>query len=553
MRLRDRVEALLQANHITKAFGARPLLRDLSFVVHDGETLAVVGPNGAGKSTLLRLLAGELAPDRGHVDAPGEPRIAVLRQGYAGRERDTIAIVFPALFGASVRAARLADAATRLATAANADVAARAGAEYDALLAALESGEDGAAEAPWDELALRPLAPDTPVGALSGGELTKLGLLAIVASRSGVLLLDEPTNHLDTAGAEWTERYLAAFDGPAVVVSHDRALLDAVADRLLALDPARDAPPEIFTGGYSDYADELERRRAAQWAAYGRQRREERRVKRQIAEIETRGRFWERRFVRTASNRKSVKVARRAVTQKARLERQIASTEYVERPAKAAGGFHGAFASGERSASTLAAVEGVTLGVGGRTLVVEASFTVRRGERVVLTGANGSGKTTILRALLGEVPLLAGRVQLAPSARVGYLAQAQAALPDDDAATPLEIVRRASPPERPLAEAEAFNFLHRFLFGHDRARAPLRTLSYGERRRLELARLVLGGAGLLLLDEPTNHLDLAAREAFEHALSDFDGGALIVTHDRYFIDRFADAVWAIDRGRLRAV
>ncbi|MDA0365069.1 MAG: ABC-F family ATP-binding cassette domain-containing protein [Chloroflexi bacterium] len=544
---------MLQANHITKAFGARPLLRDLSFVVHDGETLGVVGPNGAGKSTLLRLLAGELAPDRGHVDAPGEPRIAVLRQGYAGRERDAIASVFPALFGVSVRAARLAEAATRLATAADAAAAARAGAEYDALLAAMESDGDGAAEAPWDELSLRPLAPETPVGSLSGGELTKLGLLAIVAARPGVLLLDEPTNHLDTAGAEWTERYLAAFGGPAVVVSHDRALLDTVADRILALDPSRDEPPEIFTGGYSDYADEQDRRRAEQWAAYGRQRREERRVKRQIAEIETRGRSWEQRFVRTASNRKSVKVARRAVTQKARLERQIASADHVERPVKAPGGFYGAFAAGERTASTLATVEAVTLVVGGRTLVVDASFTVRRGERVVLTGGNGSGKTTLLRALLGDVPPAGGRVQIAPSARVGYLAQAEAALRGDDAATPLEIVRRASPPERPLAEEDAFNFLHRFLFGHDQARAPLRTLSYGERRRLELARLVLGGAGLLLLDEPTNHLDLAAREAFEHALVEFGGGALIVTHDRYFIDRFADAVWAIDRGHLRAV
>ncbi len=560
----------IQAIAITKAFGPRIVLRGVSLVVNAGETLGVVGPNGRGKTTLLHVLAGTLAPDAGRVEVAAGARVALLAQGYAGREADPVGALFPALFGdasdagaarAAAPEARLAALGATLARERDPAALARAAEAYDALLREIEAGAAAAAAGPPGDadpvadaraaLGLRPVDAGTPARDVSGGELAKLGLLDLVARRPDVLLLDEPTNHLDLAGAEWVESLIDGFAGPVVVVSHNRALLDAVCDGILDLDPAAaDGPPAVFPGAYSDYAADRARRVAEQWAAYGRQQREERRLRKEIAAAETRGRGLERRFVRAATNRPSIKIARRATTLKARLERRLTSGEHVERPAKPAAGLGGGFAAGERSASRVLALEGVALDVAGRRLLEAASLVVRRGERVVLMGANGSGKSTLLRAVLGEHAPAAGRVVVPPSVRVGYLPQEQVVDAAADGATPVDVLRRAAPAGRPLSEADAYNYLHRFLFGHDQARAPLSRLSYGERRRLALARLVLGGAHLLLLDEPTNHLDLPAREAFEQAFDGFDGGALIVTHDRYFIERFADVAWSIEEGRL---
>jgi ATP-binding cassette subfamily F protein 3 len=196
-------------------------------------------------------------------------------------------------------------------------------------------------------------------------------------------------------------------------------------------------------------------------------------------------------------------------------------------------------------------VEGreVVIAAGGRTLFVIDDLVIPRGTRIVLTGRNGSGKTTLLRALLREERPAGGELSVSPSTRIGYLPQHDLETLEQDASTPVEVIRQAVA----VDEAEAFNLLHRFLFGHDRASTPLRALSYGERRRLSLARIVLGGANLLLLDEPTNHLDLPSRESFEAALESFEGTWLAVTHDRYFAERLAEEVWAIEDGRLVVV
>jgi ATPase subunit of ABC transporter with duplicated ATPase domains len=249
--------------------------------------------------------------------------------------------------------------------------------------------------------------------------------------------------------------------------------------------------------------------------------------------------------------KRAKKVARRAVTLKARLERQAESVGHVERPEKAVHGLEGNFAGGERSTAILVSATGVALEVAGRRLVDGVSFDIRRGERVALIGDNGSGKTTLVRTILGQAQVAAGRLTLAGSARTGYLAQEDdiAANPAYTSLTAVEFLRR----HRPMPEAEAFNYLHRFLFGHGLLRTPLGAMSYGERRRLALAVLVLGGANLLLLDEPTNHLDLPSREAFEAAFASYDGAALVVTHDRYFIERFATRVLALEGGRLLEV
>jgi ATPase subunit of ABC transporter with duplicated ATPase domains len=405
---------------------------------------------------------------------------------------------------------------------------------------------------------------------LSGGELRKLALLHLVASEPDALLLDEPTNHLDARGIEWVEEHIAAFAGPVLVVSHDRALLDACADRIVELEMERPATVgsvragsvEVFRGNYSDYADERARREAELWERYERQQREERRLKRVVSAIESRSRNIEQRTINFHYRKRAAKVARRAVTLKARMEREAASADHVDRPAKPNGGFRGEFATTDAVSSgapygrgggapRLVSALNVALEVAGRRLVNEATFELRRGDRTVLMGANGSGKTTLLRAILGEHPLAEGELSVHPAAQPGYLPQEDAS--DSGAGesrlTALDLVRRSAA----ISEADAHNFLHRFLLGHDQVATPVDRLSYGERRRLALARLVLAGSNLLLLDEPTNHLDIPSREAFEGALVSYDGAAFIVTHDRYFIEQYADIVLELANGRLRRV
>jgi ATP-binding cassette subfamily F protein 3 len=531
---------MLTVAALHRELGGRMVLTNVSFSVGPGEVLGVVGPNGAGKTTLLRALAGIDAPDRGRVELPPGATIGHLAQGYAGREHEPVQAVFPAAFGADEASARLAVIAEALADTARDDEHSWLADEYDRLLASLSDQSSGIdAGAARGALGLRHIDPATPVHQLSGGELTKLGLIDLVASRPDVLLLDEPTNNLDIAGLEWLEAQVGRFPGVVVAVSHDRVFLDRCATKVLELD-ARGRGAELFAGNYSALLAEKERREAQQWTAFERQQREEAQLRQAIHKIETRARGIEQRTIDFAKRKKALKIARRAVTLKARIERQLESGDHVERPEKRPHGFYGEFSARDGGASRLLAVDGVTVAIGDRVLAEGVTFTVNRGECVVLTGSNGSGKTTLLRVILGELPVEAGEVLLAPSARVGYLPQREDpdAIDIDGGRTPVELLRRAVP----MTEAEATNFLHQFLLGRDQVGTPVANLSYGERRRLGLALLIRGGADLLILDEPTNHLDLASREAFEQALANYNGASLVVSHDRRFIERFADLV-----------
>jgi len=341
---------------------------------------------------------------------------------------------------------------------------------------------------------------------------------------------------------------VARFAGAVLLVSHDRALLDACATSILELD-ARAHTAEMFAGNYSAYAAEKARREADQWQRYEQQQKQERHLRQVISNIETKARGIEQSTVDFAKRKKALKIARRAVTLKARVERQLESSEHVERPSKVVHGLGGRFAAEGGGPSTLLVAENVGLVVGGRELVEGLTFHVERGARLVVAGANGSGKTTLLRAILGQHPVSAGELRLASAAVVGYLAQQEQADQEGlalGALTPVEALRKTTA----MSEVEANNFLHRFLLGRDQLHTPLERMSYGERRRFAIASLIARGTNLLLLDEPTNHLDVASREAFEAALASYEGTAVVVTHDRYFIERFADEV--LDLGEFSA-
>jgi len=529
---------MLAIESVSKELGGRLVLSGVTFKVGRGATLGVVGPNGGGKTTLLRILSGELAPDSGRVELPPGARVGCLAQGSAGRDADAVAAVFPFAFERTTLADRLGEVAALLGSTRGHEFD-ELSREYDELLermAASQSGLD--LREARGELALRHVEPATVMGQLSGGELTKLGLLDLIAAQPDVLLLDEPTNHLDLAGLEWVEDTIGRFPGVAVVVSHDRVFLDRCASQVLELDGRGKA--ELFAGNYTSLLAEKARREADQRARYDRQERERAHLKRVVSAIESKTRGIENRTIDFAIRKKAAKVMRRGVTLRARLERELESTDHVDRPEKRMSGFYGEFANAEGGASRLLSVENVALDIDGQRLFEGLTFQAQRGECVIVSGPNGSGKTTLLRAILGEHPVADGELALSGSAHVGYLAQQDdPALGDMDAiTTPVQLLRRSTP----MPEAEAHNFLHRFLLGHEQATTPVSSLSYGERRRLALALLVRGGANLLILDEPTNHLDLGSREAFEAALEAYEGASIVVTHDRRFIERFADVL-----------
>jgi len=532
---------MLTVQNLRRELGGRTVLNGVSFSLERGELLGVVGPNGAGKTTLLRILAGLDHPDSGVVTlAPGSA-VGYLRQGFAGREHETAGSAFPRAFASADAARGLERLSAALAHEADPARSDALAAEYDALLARISAGAGLDVPGARAALALEHIGPDTTLGALSGGELTRLGLLDLVAAAPDLLLLDEPTNNLDVAGLDWLEGALRGFRGAIIAVSHDRAFLDSCARQVLEL-RLHGAGAEVFAGNYSALLAEKARRAEEHRTAYERQQREEAQLKQAIHRIETRARGIENRTIDFAKRKKALKIARRAVTLKARIERQLESGSHIERPDEKPRAFYGGleFADLAGGAGRLVSVTGAALEIGGRRLFEGLSFSVNRGECVVISGPNGRGKTTLLRAILGEHPVARGEVSLGPSASVGYLAQQDdpAVVAEDARLTPVDLLRRAAP----MTEAEATNFLHRFLLGHDQVRTPVARLSYGERRRLSLALIVRGGANLLILDEPTNHLDLDSREAFEDALEGYEGAILAVSHDRRFIARFADLV-----------
>lgn len=531
---------MLSVASLGRELGGRNVLSGVAFNLERGELLGVVGPNGAGKTTLLRILAGLDRPDAGRVTIAPGATTGYLAQGFAGREAETAATAFPRAFAAEDAGRELERLAQQLAGADSAEAGTIA-ARYDALLARLSASAGFDLGAARGALSLSHIGPGTLLGTLSGGELTRLGLLDLVAAAPDLLLLDEPTNNLDVAGLAWLEDALRGFRGAVIAVSHDRAFLDSCARQVLELQPGG-AGAEVFAGNYSALLAEKERRFADAQTAYERQQREEAQLKQAIHRIETRAKGIENRTIDFAKRKKALKIARRAVTLKARLERELNSGDHLERPANRPRAFYGGleFAPGAGGASRLVSVTNAALEIGGRRLFDGLDFSVSRGECVVITGANGRGKTTLLRAVLGQHPVAEGEVSLSPSASVGYLAQQDdpAVVAADARLTPVDLLRRTAP----MTEAEASNFLHRFLLGHDQVRTPVTNLSYGERRRLSLALIVRGGANLLILDEPTNHLDLDSREAFETALQGYDGAILAVSHDRRFTGRFADVV-----------
>ena len=537
---------MLTAHQISKAFGVEQVLADVTFNIGAGERVGLVGPNGGGKTTLLRIIAGKEPADGGHVRlAPGDLRMGYLPQGivFAAGESvgDFLASGRENAQALSAELARLAEALmtepqSALLQHAYEDVLARLGAA---------TGGDGAVAETLVTLGLGATTLDTPVAALSGGQKTRLALARVLLSDPEVLLLDEPTNHLDIAMLEWLEAWLAGFRGAALVVSHDRTFLDHTVARILDLDP-RSHAVRSYTGNYSAYVDQKIAERDRQQSQWRDEQSEIRRLRQDIAATKEQALWVERTTTsrQPTVRRYAKKVARKAVSREKKLERYVDSDERVEKP-KADWQMKLAFGEVVTGGQDVLVTESLSVGYGSHVLLHDLDLHVRHGERIALTGPNGSGKTTLLRTIAGVLTPLAGATRLGAGVRAGYMAQEQEVL--DPALDALATIRAAAS----FTETEARNFLHYFLFSNDDVFTPVPSLSFGERARLMLACLVARGCNFLLLDEPINHLDVPSRERFEQALAGFDGTILAVTHDRYFIDRFAARLWRANDGTVR--
>ena len=515
---------MLQASDLTKAHDGAPLFDGLSFVLGDGERAGLVGPNGVGKSTLLRLLAGVDRPDRGAVATGTGGRIGWLPQ-EAPDARTTLGELLGAGLGdlwtvrgeLQVLLARLAEGDMSPATL---ERYGHAQERFEALGGwALEAALDEARRA----LAIDHLDADTPLGRLSGGEQARALLAGTLLAAPTVLLLDEPTNHLDGDGLQWLEDWLRGFPGTVVVVSHDRAFLDAVVGCILELEPG--GALTRYEGGYSDHRAERERRRAKLALEYEAQEKRRRRLEADIATTRRQAQHTENTVSRAAApklKRYAKKVARKAKAREGRLRRELeddaAVSAPVERPAlRLRLQEHG---GGRRRVAALRGVR--SRGLAG------VELTLQRGDRVAVTGRNGAGKTTLLDVLSGVLVPAAGTVELAGAVRV--LPQTPIALPADERVVDWLRAQAA------LDEGAARTLLGAFALDTAAVHRTLGRLSPGERARVHMAAMVASGAELLLLDEPTNHLDPETLEAVEAALRAFGGTIVVVSHDRAFLE-----------------
>ena len=537
---------MLTVSGLSKSFGIRPLFQNVSFAVNRDSRLGIVGPNGCGKSTLLRILAGLEQPDSGSVAMSKGTRVGYLAQGeldlsertVASQVRSGIPGLGPARLEVDAAAARMA--VSDIAGEAAAKEYERAVAGYDAL--------GGFATDTLIEHSLRAVGMDgleheTPLAELSGGQQTRIGIARLLIAAPGLLLLDEPTNHLDIESLQWLETFVSAFEGGVILVSHDREFLNRCVTRILALD---DETLEVglYSGGYDEFAAERERELARADAEYRDQQAEIRPVEADIRRTRDQAQRTESATTNDYWRGRAKKVARKAKSRQHRLERYLDSEDRVAKP-RQRWQMKIDFAQTPRGAQFAVRLQDAAFAFGDAPVLAHCDIELRYGEKVAVMGVNGSGKSTLFRLIGGDLEPTHGVVKVGAGIQIGFLRQDR--LDFEPGATPLSVIQGAGG----LDETASRTYLHHFLFKDDEPLVQIDRLSFGERVRLALASLIVGGANMLLLDEPMNHLDIESREKLEAALSEFSGPVVAVTHDRAFARRFAERIWWLepkDRG-----
>ncbi len=520
--------SILTAHHVSKSFGAHDVLADVTLALAHGQRAALVGSNGAGKTTLLHILGGLEEPSGGAVHRARGQSIGFLPQ-HADQELDedtTLHDLMRAVFAQLDRlAAHMRELEQALADPDRHDEALE---KYGRVAEQFEHAGGYTVELRIQQV-LSGIGFDKsdwekPVNILSGGQKTRALLARLILLDPDVLLLDEPTNHLDVSAVEWLEATLRDYRGGLILVSHDRYFIDAVADTVWELHGGQ---LEIYRGNYTDYLLQREERHETQLKEYERQQefiaKEEEYIRRNIAGQNT----------------------RQAQGRRTRLERLKKSSELITRP-ETRKSMRFNLSTQPRSGDIVLRARNLSVGYEDdrKSLLTCDQLFLYRNQRAAIWGPNGAGKSTFLKTVLGQIPPLAGDIELGASVKVGYYAQAHEML------DPADSVLNAILKVQSMPVSKARGLLGSYLFSGDTIDKPIGTLSGGERGRVALAVLSLQGANVLLLDEPTNHLDLDSEEVLQDALADFEGTLLLVTHDRYLVDALATHVWAIEDNRL---
>jgi ATP-binding cassette subfamily F protein 3 len=540
---------MLTIQNLSKSFGVNLVLSQIGFAVNTGERLALVGPNGCGKSTLIRIVMGLEKADSGGVRfAPADVRTGYLSQGFEFDYDETVESYINRMEGdLPGLSERLEALAMSLGDDPDQPEVLE---EYDNVLIQIQLASETAGRGPGvlAALGLGDVPPETPAVILSGGQKTRLALAGALLSNPQLLVLDEPTNHLDIAMLEWLEDWLQHFQGAVLFVSHDRAFLDAVATRILEIDVFTHHG-RIYEGNYRAYLEQKQAERDRHWEAYSDQLEEIGRLRAAAAHLRGIAQFRKGgkadsgdKFAKGFFANRGLGTVGRAKQVERRIE-HLLTDDKVEKP-KQIWEMKIEWGTSGETGRDVVVCENLAVGYDGQALLEEIGLVLRYGQRVALIGANGSGKTTLLRTIAGLLPPVRGKVRLGSGVRPGYMAQEQEEF--DLRLNVLETIRKYTS----FNETAEREFLSKFLFKQDDVFTTVGHLSYGERARLALACLAAQGCNLLLLDEPINHLDLSARSRFEQALKGFEGTILAVVHDRYFIQGFATAIWAVEDDKV---
>ncbi len=541
---------LLSVSHVSMSFGPISVLNDISFVVNDGERVGLVGANGVGKSTLLRIITGEITPDSGDVLIPESVTPGYLAQQPPLLPDATVDDLIYEIVGELRQLeTQLRDIESRLA---NPDE------DLDALL--VDYGEiqerferaggyeiDHQIESVIAGLGLGDLDRQRLFASLSGGEQERVLLATLLLRSPDLLLLDEPTNHLDFAALGWLESYLSTYPGGILAVSHDRAFLNRTANRIVEIDE-RTRTAKQYVGNYDDFAAQHERERAdwiAQYAAQQEEIHELRRAlrvsSRQIAPNRA-PRDADKMAYDFKGGRIDAAISRGVRAAEERLRRIEA--EAIEKPPSTLRILPEFDVAAVRSAEVIAATD-LRQEWDGKVILDDVSFVIGAGDRIVIVGPNGAGKTTLLNIIAGRATPTSGEVRVARDVRLGYLDQA--ADLSAESGTVLDVYRRGLEMDQQAAIDELIRY---GLFTIEDVRKSVSVLSAGQRRKLQLARLLAEHPSVLLLDEPTNHLSFDVLTRLEHALLEYPGPLVCVSHDRWFIERFDGVVWELRHGQL---
>jgi ATPase subunit of ABC transporter with duplicated ATPase domains len=542
---------MLSIQNISKSFGIQTILSDVSFSLNTGERLGLVGPNGCGKTTLLRIIMEQERPDSGAVRwTPSTVRAGYLPQGFTYLPGETLGAFIQRMEGdLPTLAKQLETLAASLADNPNQPELQQ---KYDETLVQMQQTTESEHQSAGvlKRLGLADQPSDLPMAAMSGGQKTRLALAGVLFSQPQVLQLDEPTNHLDLEMLAWLEDWLLAFKGAVLLVSHDRIFLDRVATGILEIDPSTHKL-KAYAGNYSTYQEQKEAESQRQWQAYVDQQDEIGRLRKAAAARRSQATFHKNGkadpkntdgFSAQFFADRSQETVQRAKAIEKRIE-HLLTDEHIEKP-KSAWGIKIDFKDLAETSRYVVVMENLSIGYGDHALLQGIDLALHSGQRTVLVGPNGCGKTTLLRTLMGQIPPLAGNIRLGTNIHIGYMSQEQEEI------DPLQGALAAIQKQVSLNETEARAFLSKYLFTGDDVFVPAGELSFGERARLSLAVLVARGCNLLLLDEPINHLDIPARGRFEQALAGFSGTVLAVVHDRYFIQQFATEIWEVKAGQV---